>query len=269
MKPPFDDDARRIIDRAQAQARELGHRGIGCEHLLFAVSESTDPAGAVLRERGLTPARVTEQTRHLLAGRPHRLDVLDADSLAALGIDLHAVRRAVDSTFGPLPRPASRPGTRRGRLRPGRTSARRHLPVTDRARRCLDAAVREAKRTGDATVGTTVLALAVVTADGGLVPGILNTAGTSATALRTAILEGTHRSRCCEAGPDRVDAAGAGAAGVAVAPLGCGPACAGGGDGSSVRAEARHSGASGSSRNSSRCWPAKRWRAWRTSTGRA
>jgi hypothetical protein len=127
--------------------------------------------------------------------RPHRLDVLDADALAALGIDLHAVRRAVDSTFGPLPRRTSRPGPPRAWLRRRRTSARRHLPVTGRARRCLDAAVREATRTGDATVGAAVLALAVVTADGGLVPGILNTAGTSATALGTAILERTHRSR--------------------------------------------------------------------------
>lgn len=189
MDRPFDDGARRIVGRAQQLARELGHRGIGCEHLLFAVAESPDPAGAVLREHGLTPAHVTEQTRRLLSRSTTVFDTLDAEALATLGIDLQAVCRTVEATFGPAALRTVRPRPRRRwyhRRRPRRPGG--HLPVTGRAQRCLDAAAHEAKRAGSTAVDTTSLAVAVVTADGGLVPRIVRTTGVPAEALRAAIL---------------------------------------------------------------------------------
>ncbi|WP_143268478.1 Clp protease N-terminal domain-containing protein [Amycolatopsis vastitatis] len=188
MKRAFDDDARRIVGRAQQQARALGHRGIGCEHLLFAVAESADPAGAVLREHGLTPAHVSEQTRRLLSGTATVFDTLDGDALATLGIDLQTVRRTVEATFGPEALRPVRPSPRRRwyRRRPRRPGG--HLPVTGRAQRCLDAAAHEAKRAGSTAVDATTLAVAVVTADGGLVPRIVRSTGVPAEALRTAIL---------------------------------------------------------------------------------
>ncbi|MEU5265202.1 Clp protease N-terminal domain-containing protein [Amycolatopsis sp. NPDC021455] len=189
MNRAFDDGARRIVGRAQQQARALGHGGIGCEHLLFAVAESPDPAGAVLREHGLTPARVTEQTRRLLGGTATVFDRLDGEALASLGIDLQTVRRTVEATFGPEALRPARPGPRRRwyhRRRPRRPGG--HLPVTGRAQRCLDAAVHEAKRAGSTAVDATTLAVAVVTADGGLVPRIVHTTGVPAEALRAAIL---------------------------------------------------------------------------------
>jgi ATP-dependent Clp protease ATP-binding subunit ClpA len=188
VKRAFDDGARRIVGRAQQQARALGHRGIGCEHLLFAVAESADPAGAVLREHGLTPAHVSEQTRRLLSGTATVFDTLDGDALATLGIDLQTVRRTVEATFGPEALRPVRPSPRRRwyRRRPRRPG--RHLPVTGRAQRCLDAAAHEAKRAGSTAVDATTLAVAVVTADGGLVPRIVRSTGVPAEALRTAIL---------------------------------------------------------------------------------
>ncbi|RSM37506.1 hypothetical protein DMA12_36680 [Amycolatopsis balhimycina DSM 5908] len=195
MNRAFDDGARRIVGRAQQQAHALGHRGIGCEHLLFAVAESPDPAGAVLREHGLTPAHVTAQTRRLLSGTATLFDSLDGDALATLGIDLQIVRQTVEATFGPEAlRPARLSPRRRWyhRRRPRRPG--RHLPVTGRAQRCLDAAVHEAKRAGSTAVDATALAVAVVTADGGLVPRIVHTTGVPAEALRTAILRRARRA---------------------------------------------------------------------------
>lgn len=190
MDRPFDEATRRIVLRAQQRARELGHRGIGCEHLLFAIAESPDPAGAVLREHGLTPAHVTEQTRRLLTGTATVFDVLDADALATLGIDLGTVRRAVESSFGSEALRPAVPRLRRQWFRPRRTRPRRgHLPVTGRALRCLDTAAHEASRGGGTAVDATALAVAVITADGGLVPKIVNTSGVPAATLRSAILE--------------------------------------------------------------------------------
>ncbi|MEU0794127.1 Clp protease N-terminal domain-containing protein [Amycolatopsis sp. NPDC005961] len=177
MDRPLADDARRIIVRAQHQARELGHRGIGCEHLLFAVAvaESPDPAGAVLRE----------ETRRLLTGGASVFDTLDSDALATLGIDLHVVRRTVEATFGPQALRQVRPRPRHRWYQLRRTRPPRgHLPVTGRARRCLDAAVSEATRAGGMLVDTTALAVA----DGGLVPRIVHTTGVPAETLRVAIL---------------------------------------------------------------------------------
>ena len=195
MDRPFDEDVRWIVVRAQQQARALGHPGIGCEHLLFAVAESPELAGAVLREHGLTPAHVTDQIRRLLAGAGDIFDTVDGDALATLGIDLQAVRHTVEATFGPHALRPAKPGPRRRWYQPRRTRPRRgHLPVTRRAERCLNAAVLEATRMGHATVDATALAVAVVTADGGLVPQIVHTTGIPAQNLRAAILQRTRRA---------------------------------------------------------------------------
>ena len=60
MLERFTDDARNVLVHAQRHAR-LGHRYIGCEHLLLALVGADQPASAVLRERGLTPDRVEEE----------------------------------------------------------------------------------------------------------------------------------------------------------------------------------------------------------------
>jgi ATP-dependent Clp protease ATP-binding subunit ClpA len=43
----FTGDARTAVVQAQAHARRLGHRHIGCEHLLLAVVSTGGPAAAV------------------------------------------------------------------------------------------------------------------------------------------------------------------------------------------------------------------------------
>ena len=47
-----------VVVQAQDHARRLGHRYIGCEHLLLAAAATGQPASAVLRDQGVTPERV-------------------------------------------------------------------------------------------------------------------------------------------------------------------------------------------------------------------
>lgn len=98
----FTNDARTIVVHAQQHARRLGHRYIGCEHLLLAAVSADAPAGAVLREHGLTPEQVEEQiVRQVGLGTGASLFAdLDADALAAIGVDLDAVRARIEGRFG-------------------------------------------------------------------------------------------------------------------------------------------------------------------------
>ena len=54
----FTGDARTAVVQAQEHARRLGHRYIGCEHLLLAAASTGEPASAALREHGVTPEGV-------------------------------------------------------------------------------------------------------------------------------------------------------------------------------------------------------------------
>jgi len=141
-------EARAAVVRAQEQARRLGQDFIGCEHLLYGVAGADDAAGSVLRARGVTPERVEDQVAALLSrgrgrglGRGRtaavRAGELDRGALAAIGIDIDAVRARVEEAFGPgsLDRAAA---PRRNRVREG------HLRVTRQARRCIDRSMREA-----------------------------------------------------------------------------------------------------------------------------
>ena len=99
----FSDDARAVIRRAAADAKGFGHRYVGTEHLLLALTASAGPAGEILRERGVRPELVTEQIIRqaglgvgagLFAG-------LDEQALASIGIDLDAVRARIEASFSP------------------------------------------------------------------------------------------------------------------------------------------------------------------------
>jgi ATP-dependent Clp protease ATP-binding subunit ClpA len=66
---------------AYEQALRLGHRYLGSEHFLLALAAADQPAGAVLREHGVTPERVEEEIARR-AGAALFGD-LDGDALAA------------------------------------------------------------------------------------------------------------------------------------------------------------------------------------------
>jgi ATP-dependent Clp protease ATP-binding subunit ClpA len=122
----FTDGARQSVVRAQEEARRLGHSYIGCEHLLLAAAQAAEPAGAVLRDHGVTPERVEAEILRITGRGPgvapgNPLPDVDREALAAIGIDLDVVRDRIEAAFGPdaltravvsrrrAPRPARRP----------------------------------------------------------------------------------------------------------------------------------------------------------------
>lgn len=108
----FSDLARQAIVRAQDEAIGLGDDFVGTEHLLLGLAGVPESvAGQLLSERGLTVDLARTRTMEIHAasgpasgrGRP-------AEMLAAIGIDVAAIERRAEETFGPgafvYPRPA-------------------------------------------------------------------------------------------------------------------------------------------------------------------
>ena len=221
----FTDTARHVVVQAQEAARGLGHGYIGCEHLLLAAAATAEPAGAVLRDQGVTPDRIKAEILRT-TGRRRRAGPtggLDAEALASIGIDLDVVRARIEAAFGPdaltraLPaacrsrRPAWGKGplaeltrrrrrrrARRGALLPAGPFRQRpasagsapggHIPFTPRAKKSLELSLREAKALHDNYIGVQHLTLALLRPHDGTVPAILSALGAPATSLRAAIL---------------------------------------------------------------------------------
>jgi len=96
------DGYRTVMFHADAHARRLGHRHKGTEHFLLALAAIDGPAAAVLRESGATPDRVEEEIvrREGLGAGAALFAGLDPGALAAIGIDLGAVRDRIEASFG-------------------------------------------------------------------------------------------------------------------------------------------------------------------------
>jgi hypothetical protein len=221
----FTDTARHVVAQAQEAARGLGHNYIGCEHLLLAAAAAAEPAGAVLRDQGVTPERIKAEI--LRASGPGQTAGpargLDAGALASIGINLDVVRARIEAAFGPdaLTRalPAARQRrrlawgkgplaglTRRRRRRRGRGNPLLpagpfrqrpasaglvpggHIPFTPRAKKTLALSLREAEALHDNYIGVQHLTLALLTPQDGTVPAILSGLGAPAASLRAAIL---------------------------------------------------------------------------------
>ena len=204
----FSGEARSAVAQAQEHARRLGHRYIGCEHLLLAAASTAEPASAALREHGVTPAGVeTEIVRLVGLGRAANLfSASDREALASIGIDLDVVRARIEATFGPdaFTRGGpdacrSRPAVRKNPvalLRRARRGGHHqhpapsgHIPFTPRAKKSLALSLREAEARHDNYIGVEHLTLALVGMKDGAVPPILSALGASPATLRAAILD--------------------------------------------------------------------------------
>jgi ATP-dependent Clp protease ATP-binding subunit ClpA len=120
----FTEQAHLVLDLARDEAERCGHRYLGPEHILLGVlAEGNSAAARILRARGVElQAARTEllglaQRGVVPAPRPS-----DAELLGTLGIDLDAVRRTTEQTFGfqalgeATWRVTRRPGWRSGRV---------------------------------------------------------------------------------------------------------------------------------------------------------
>ena len=211
----FTAEARAAVAQAQEHARRLGHRYIGCEHLLLAAACTSEPAAAALSEHGVTPQAVeTEIVRLIGLGQAASLfSAPDREALACIGIDLDAVRARIEAAFGPDAFIRAAPAACRGnrpawpksplaRLRRSRRAGRGHdaapcaypagpaghLPFTPRAKKSLQRSVREALQLGQSYIGVEHLTLALLAMNEGTVPPILSALGASQASLRAAIL---------------------------------------------------------------------------------
>ena len=163
----FATEARRAVVEAQQEARDLRAPRIEPVHLLLALSRDPGRGGAALRSAGLDHAAAR---RALEAVGP-----LDADALAAVGIDLDRVRAAAESAFGPgaLDRAGGSPG---------------HLPFAGGAKQALEGALRavlaEPRRRRTRVIDTGHLVVGVLSVPDPVVRRVLHLAGVDVVRLR-------------------------------------------------------------------------------------
>jgi len=159
------EQVRRVLDLAREQAALLGHCYLGPEHLLLGVlAEGRSGAARVLRAQGVSLEAARAGLRRLAergvvpGPRPS-----DAELLGRFGIDLDAIRRDTEQSFGreALGR-ATREATRRRRGGIGRVPRTPLRGPPCFAWRAQYLASEQAKILGDGEVGPELLLLGVV-----------------------------------------------------------------------------------------------------------
>lgn len=144
----FTKEARAAVTAGQGIARDTSTRTVDTRHLLVALARDAGPARAALAEAGVDATALADAAMAEL-----RASGLDPDALAGIGIDLAAVRREADRTFGAdaLERAARRRGG--------------HLPFTSDAKKSLELALREAIRLKHRSIDGRHLLLGILRAD--------------------------------------------------------------------------------------------------------
>ena len=189
----FTGDAREAVVTAQEQARKLGHDFIGTEHVLLALLAHDDSAiAAALRDSGVDAEYVRGEIIRRVGPRPPAQSFADAEeedaaALKAIGIDLDAVRRAIEENFGEgalrLPREAPTP-KRRGLF--GRSFAYGgHIPFTNRNKKVLELSLREAIHLNQKFLAPEHIMLGIIREGEGLAMLILTEKGVDVGKLRT------------------------------------------------------------------------------------
>ncbi|MEV6595928.1 Clp protease N-terminal domain-containing protein [Actinoplanes sp. NPDC051346] len=196
----FTRPAREAVIRAQAEARELGHTPIGTEHLLLALL--ADPAGPIasapaLREKqvdaGYARAEIIRRSGKDSGATVADADAADREALRAIGIDLDAVRRAIEENFGPgtlhLPRD---PAPQRKGLFRRLAGSGGHIPFSPQAKKVLELSLREAIRLKHNFIAPEHIMLGVLREGRGLGARIVAERGVDVEALRADLARSLH-----------------------------------------------------------------------------
>jgi ATP-dependent Clp protease ATP-binding subunit ClpA len=152
----FTEEARQVVVLGQEEARGAGDPCIDCAHLLLGIAEVPGPGRAVLEGLGVRSDGLRRAMREV--GDPGA-EPLDAEALAALGIDLGKVRHAAEAAFG-----AGALDARRSRWGRRRTPSG-HLPFTAMSKKALELSLRAAVRHGDHALDTRHLLIGVLAAE--------------------------------------------------------------------------------------------------------
>ncbi|MET8153280.1 Clp protease N-terminal domain-containing protein [Actinoplanes sp. NPDC049668] len=190
----FTHAARTAVVRAQEEARDLRQAPIGTQHVLLSLLADADgpvASAPALRDRGVDAAYVrAEIIRRVDGGETPYRDVLaeadaeDAAALKAIGIDLDAVRRAIEENFGPgaLRLPRDTAPKRRGLLR--RFYGSGHTPFSPRSKKVLELSLREAIRLKHNFIAPEHIMLGILREGAGLAVQILAEADVDLARLR-------------------------------------------------------------------------------------
>lgn len=173
----FTQDARDAVVAAQNHCRAACEDRITARHLVLAVADTPVPLASTLAAFGLTPARLQRPTAPE-PDRPAGLSASDIEALRGLGIDMEAIQKAAEDTFGPgaLHQPRSRRRGLLGRLRgesaPELTGPARkgdaspsHLPFSAGGKHSLEGALREALRLNSRQIRAAHIVLGALLAD--------------------------------------------------------------------------------------------------------
>jgi ATP-dependent Clp protease ATP-binding subunit ClpA len=184
----FTDGAREAVSGAVFQAKELRQSPIGTEHVLLALlSDPRSPVALALRDTKINEryvrAEIIRRTTPGTGDAPPAQSFLEADAedtaaLKAIGIDLDAVRRAIEANFGP------------DELQPPLEARKGHLfgmgraPFSPRSKKALELALREAINLKNNYIAREHLMLGILREGHGLAAQILTEAGVDFDKLR-------------------------------------------------------------------------------------
>src|SRR6266542_4103727 len=156
-------------------ARRMRGDHIGVEHLLLGLlAEEEDIAASVLAELGVT----ADGVRRELASRraPAVFGPAEAEALESISIDLEAIRRRVEASFGA------------GALDRGVARRRGHLPFTREAKKTLELSLREALALRHDSIGTEHVLLGLTRAADEPAAGVLRALQAPPEAIRAGVL---------------------------------------------------------------------------------
>lgn len=187
----FTQGARDAVIRAQAEARELRQTPIGTEHLLVALlTDESGPIATALRDSGVDARFVRAEIQRRVGPHPaliteEEADAEDKAALKAIGIDLDAVRAAIEENFGAgsLRLPRETAAAKKRKLF-GRFYAAGHTPFSDRSKKVLELSLREALRLNQKFIAPEHILLGVIREGNGLAMLILTDQGVDIDRLR-------------------------------------------------------------------------------------
>jgi ATP-dependent Clp protease ATP-binding subunit ClpA len=163
----FTREARAAVIHAQEVARSAGSRTIDTRHVLVSLVDQPGPVADAIAAAGAPDGFANGLITELRAAG------LDADALAALGIDLAAIRERAEAVFG------------EGALEDaGRSPS--HIPFTADAKKALQLALREAIRLQQRTIDGRHLVLGMLRAECPARDALV-AAGVDTVALRAAL----------------------------------------------------------------------------------
>lgn len=196
----FTHDARESVVAAQDHALRLKAEQIEATHLLLALCSRPSPVAVTLQRHGISTETVEAVLPAATPAPSTPPTAEDAAALKALGIDLDAIRRSLEATFGPgaldrVTPPERRSGRfgRRGRGGSGSAGVG-HIPFTRSAKKSLELALREAVRLDSGEIRGDHLALGLLRADDPGLDAVLAALGVDGSALRSDLESAVRRS---------------------------------------------------------------------------